>query len=177
MAEDPPRRAYLSLGSNIDKEHNLARAVELLVERVSVASVSSVYETQPVGTTPQESFLNAAVLVETTMSPDDLKTQVLSPIEQELGRVRTADRYGPRSIDVDIVLFDGEEIRTPLQVIPDPEIALRPHLAVPLAELAPDHVHPTTGETLRKIASSLKGKGGISPRPDLDLRALLQHKA
>ncbi len=174
MAEDQPRRAFLSLGSNIDKERNLARAVRLLAERVSVAAVSSVYETQPVGATPQESFLNAAVMVETILSPDDLKTQILTPIEEELGRIRTADRYGPRSIDLDIVLFDSEVIQTPLQVIPDPEIALRPHLAVPLAELAPDHVHPETGETMREIAASLTGQGGISPRPDLDLQPLLQ---
>lgn len=176
MVENRPRRAYLSLGSNIDKERNLARAVELLMERVSVTSVSSVYETDPVGSTAQENFLNAVVVVETTLSPDELKTQVLAPIEQELGRVRTDDRFGPRTIDLDIVLFDGEVIRTPLQVIPDPEIDLRPHLAVPLAELAADHVHPETGETMGEIAASLRGKGRISPRPDLDLRGLLRDR-
>lgn len=176
MAEGHPRRAYLSLGSNIDKERNLARAMKLLAERVRVASVSSVYESEPVGTAPQESFLNAVAMVETALSPDDLKIQILAPIEREMGRLRTADPYGPRTIDLDIVLFNGEVIRTPLQIIPDPEIGLRPHLAVPLAELAPEHVHPETGETIREIAASLRAKGGIFPRPDLDLRRLLQDK-
>jgi 2-amino-4-hydroxy-6-hydroxymethyldihydropteridine diphosphokinase len=84
-------RAYISLGSNIDPERNLPEAVRRMASRCRLLAVSPVYETQPVGRTDQANFLNAAVLVETDLAPDELRDEVLGPIEQELGRVRAAD--------------------------------------------------------------------------------------
>jgi 2-amino-4-hydroxy-6-hydroxymethyldihydropteridine diphosphokinase len=160
MPEPPRNRAYLSLGSNIDKERNLVRAVELLAEAVKIVAASSVYETTPVGTPNQESFLNAAVVVETPLSAESLKTEVLAAIERRLGRRRTADRNAPRTIDIDIALFNDE--------IRDTEVLTRPHLAVPLAEVAPDYRLAPSGKTLSQIATALP-QTGIRRRSELRL--------
>ncbi len=156
--------AYLSLGSNVDKVRNITRAVELLAEVMAVKAVSSVYETAPVGNPNQESFLNAAVIVETDCSPAALKREVLSVIEERLARQRTADKNAPRTIDLDIVLYDDRVLQVDGRVIPDPELLTRSHLAVPLAEIAPDYVHPGTGKTLREIAEALAGQDSILKR-------------
>jgi 2-amino-4-hydroxy-6-hydroxymethyldihydropteridine diphosphokinase len=172
----PPRHlAYLSVGSNIDKERNIKRAVELLAEMVPVRAVSSVYETAPVGKPDQEPFLNAAVIVETDRPPEALKQDVLAVVEERLGRRRTADRNAPRTIDLDIVLYDDAVSQAGGGAIPDPELLVRPHLAVPLAEIAPDYVHPLTGQTLRAIAEQAvhgvgpAGRAVIAKRDDVIL--------
>ena len=162
-------RAYVLLGSNIDKERNLPAALRLLRQRCRVVAVSSVYETLPVGRTDQPTFFNAAALIETPLSPAALKWQVLRPIETQLGRVRTEDPNAPRTIDLDIVLFDDAVFELDGSPIPDPAILQHPHVALPLAEIAPDYVHPVTGETLAEIASRFAGVAGISRRSDIDL--------
>lgn len=162
-------RAYVLLGSNIDKERNLPAAVRLLCERCRVVAVSAVYETQPVGRTNQPTFFNAAVLIETPLSPAELKWQVLRPIEAQLGRVRTEDPNAPRTIDLDIVLFDDAAFELDGSPIPDPALLKHPHVALPLAEIAPDYVHPITGETLAEIASRFTGAAGIWRRPDIEV--------
>lgn len=161
MAEARLNRAYLSLGSNIDKERNIAEAVRLLAEAVSVVTVSSVYETVPVGNPNQESFLNVAVVIETPLSAEALKAEVLVAIEDRLGRRRTKDKNAPRTIDIDIALFNDE--------VRDPEISTRPHLAVPLSEVAPDYRHAPSGKTLAQIAGELP-QAGIKRRSDLSLK-------
>lgn len=170
MPEARLNRAYLSLGSNIDKERNIVRAVEMLAEAVDVVAVSSVYETAPVGDPDQESFLNAAVVVETDDSPEELKREVLTSIENRLGRHRTADKNAPRTIDIDIVLFNDEVLRVGDRMLPDPEVFTQAHLAVPLADVAPDYRHPVTGKTLSEVAAGLIGEGGIVRRSDLSLK-------
>ena len=162
-------RAYILLGSNIDKERNLPAAVRLLCERSRVLAVSSVYETLPVGRTDQPTFFNVAVLIETPLSPAELKWQVLRPIEAQLGRVRTEDPNAPRTIDLDIVLFDDAVFELEGSPIPDPAIREHPHVALPLAEIAPDYVHPVTGETLAEIASRLAAAAGVWRRPDIEV--------
>jgi len=164
-------RAYILLGSNIDKEWNLPAAVRLLRERCRVVAVSSVYETLPVGRTDQPTFLNAAVLIETPLSPAALKWQVLRPIETQLGRVRTDDPNAPRTIDLDLVLFDDAVFELDGSPIPDPAILKHPHVTLPLAEIAPDYVHPVTGQTLAEIASRLADAPGISRRQDIELES------
>ena len=164
----PKNWAFISLGSNIAPERNLPQAVQRLAEHCHLLATSPVYETKPVGKTDQPNFLNAAVLVETDLTASELKTQVLHPIEQELGRVRTADKNAPRTIDLDISLFNDEVLEVERRRIPDPEILEFSHIARPLADLAPQQVHPETGQTLLQIAVSVPA-GGLVRRPDVIL--------
>jgi dihydroneopterin aldolase/2-amino-4-hydroxy-6-hydroxymethyldihydropteridine diphosphokinase len=161
-------RAFISLGSNIEPEQNLTRAVRRLAERSRLLAASPVYDTRPVGTTDQPNFLNAAVLLETALSAADLKAQVLQAIEADLGRVRTEDKNAPRTIDLDISLFNDQVLELGHRHIPDPEILRFAHIARPLADLAPHYHHPETGQTLEEIAASLP-VGDLVTRPDLKL--------
>ena len=99
-------RVFVALGSNIEPERNLREAVRLLASRCRLLAVSAVYQTQPVGKTDQPDFLNAAALIETELGAAELKTRVLQDIERALGRVRSADKNAPRTIDLDITLFN-----------------------------------------------------------------------
>lgn len=144
--------AYLSLGSNIDRERMIPEAVRLLAAHGRIVAVSPVYETAAMGNAGDPAFFNAAVILETALEPAALKQDVLRPLEDQLGRQRTADPNAPRTIDVDISLFDAEILSLGRRRIPDPEILLYPHIAVPLADTAPTLCHPETGETLADIA-------------------------
>ncbi len=151
---------YLILGSNIDKERNLPEAVRLLREKATVVAVSGIYETAPVGLVEQPLFWNTAVLIHTTLSPAEIKVQLLGNIERQLKRVRQADKNAPRTIDLDIVLFndvvqDYDPGDGRFRPIPDPDLLKFAHVAVPVAELAPNLSHPVTGEPLQAIANRL----------------------
>ena len=178
------------LGSNIDREHNLPAAVRLLSEATNVIGVSTVYETIAVGSHQQPNYFNAVVLLETELTPAELKDGLLTRVEQQLGRRRTADKYAPRTIDLDIVLYgdmDSDYIVVGDYIpsdgrphhIPDPDLLRYLHSAVPVAELLPELKHPETGESLHSIAARLLAKasaGGeepIRPRPDIDLQQVL----
>jgi len=152
-----PNRVFVALGSNIDPVTNLQAGVAMLRARdvVTVVAVSPVYETAPVGAVDQADFLNAAVLIETPLPPDALKSGVLQPIEQALGRARTEDKNAARTIDLDIALFNHDVLDLAARHIPDPDILKYPHVAVPLADLAPYHIHPETGQALAEIARDL----------------------
>ena len=144
--------AYLSLGSNIEPEANLTAAVAMLAELTRLVAISSVWETRPLGLLNQPNFLNAAAIVHTKLNAVQLKQQVLSYIEQSLGRLRQGDKNGPRTIDIDIMLFNNQSIMVGQRHIPDNEVLERAFVAIPLAEIAPDYKHPHTGQTLRDIA-------------------------
>jgi len=161
-------RVFISLGSNIDSERNLREAVRQLSLRCQLLAVSPVYETAPVGKTDQPNFLNAAALVETGLAATELKTQVLQAIESELGRVHTADKNAPRTIDLDISMFNDEVFDVGPRHIPDPDILRFAHVAVPLADLAPDLCHPETGQALGQIARNLAAMG-LARRADIVL--------
>lgn len=166
--------AYLSLGSNLDKEHNLPAAVQLLASHGRLLAVSGVYETAPVGNPDDPAFFNAAVALETALQPVELKQQVLALIEQRLGRQRSADPNAPRTIDIDISLFDDAVLDLGKRHIPDPELLRYPHIAVPLADLAPRYCHPETGETLAQIAARVTEVAGpplLRRRDDIILTA------
>lgn len=152
-------RVYVSLGSNINPEQNLPAAVRRLAARFRLRAVSPVYATAPVGKTDQPDFYNAAALIETELDAIELK-RVLQSIEQELGRVRTQDKNAPRTIDLDISLFDDQVLDVGSRHIPDPEILHYAHIARPLADLAPQLRHPETGQTLQDIARGL-GESGM----------------
>lgn len=159
---------FIALGSNIDSEYNMLEAVRLLSLHCRVMAVSPVYETTPVGNTHQPNFLNAAALIETELTAAELKENVLQVIEEELGRVRTEDKNAPRTIDLDIALFRAHDSEAGSSASHDPDILRCAHVAVPLADIAPERHHPVTGQTLQEIARALSANGLIS-RPDVVL--------
>lgn len=146
-------RAYLSLGSNINPAQNLRAAVELLATHTRLLAVSPVWETAPVGIINQPNFLNAAALVATKLSAWELKWDVLRRIETALHRDRSGHRFGPRTIDIDLVLFNNAIFELDGNHIPDPDVLARPFVAIPLAEIAPAYRHPETGQSLETIAA------------------------
>jgi 2-amino-4-hydroxy-6-hydroxymethyldihydropteridine diphosphokinase len=159
---DAETTAFISLGSNIEPEQNLAKAVRLLRSKAKVTGVSSVWRTAPQGFSEQPDFLNMAVKITTALSPETLKTDVLDWIERELGRKRDPlNKNAPRTIDLDISLWGDVALEygsKPWRV-PDPDILRYAHVALPLAELAPDFVHPTEGVTLAEIAGRFDRNG------------------
>jgi 2-amino-4-hydroxy-6-hydroxymethyldihydropteridine diphosphokinase len=159
---------FVSIGSNIEPEQNVREAVRLLASSCTLIAVSPIYQTKPVGKTDQPDFMNAAALIETDLGPAALKAQVLQQIEHALGRVRTADKNAPRTIDLDITLFDGHVLDLGGRHIPDPDLRRYPHIAVPIADLAPRYVHPESGETLYEIAERTLSHGPLL-RLDVDL--------
>lgn len=125
---------YLSIGTNIgEREDNLRRAVRLLAEQVKVETVSAVYETAAVGFTDQADFLNIAVHVKTALSPLAM-LDVCQAIENELGRVRTV-RWGPRVIDLDILLYNNENMNTERLILPHPRMYERAFVLIPLFDV------------------------------------------
>jgi 2-amino-4-hydroxy-6-hydroxymethyldihydropteridine diphosphokinase len=160
------KKAFISLGSNIDPEENLPLAMRKLSVIGEIVAVSMVYQNSAVGPTPQPDFLNAAVLIATDLEPMELRTR-LRDIEAKMGRVRSDDKYAPREIDLDLCLLGEILFESPELTLPDPNLLERPHLIVPMAELEPDFVHPVTGESLWRIAERLKGDTQLTPRPDV----------
>jgi len=139
MASPPssPVRAYISVGSNIDPDVNIARALDLLAEQVEVVAVSSMVRTAPIGPPDQPPFVNGVWCIRTDLPPRRLKFDVLRPIERRLGRARTADRYAPRPIDLDLILYGRVTLDEPDLRIPDPEVD-RPFVRAALAQLDPN---------------------------------------
>lgn len=162
--------AYLLLGSNMEPACNLKDAVRQLARYGRVLGVSSVWESPPAGFASQPRYLNAAVLLETALSAQELKKTAIASIEAALGRVRTANKNAPRTIDIDIMLFNRDVLEVGRRHIPDSEVMERPFAAIPLAEIDPEYVHPETGETLREIAQRFQpASAGMRRRDDVIL--------
>ncbi len=149
-------RVYLSLGSNIEPEANLRVAVGLLARQTKLLAVSSVWETAPIGIADQPNFLNMAALVATELSAQRLKVTVLDAIESRLHRDRSGHRYGPRTIDIDLMLFNRDIFELDGHHIPNAEVLERSFVAIPLAEISPEYRHPKTGQTLASIAAGFR---------------------
>lgn len=153
--------AYIGLGSNIgSRDDNIKRAVEELdaAADIKVTKVSSIYETKPVGYLDQPDFLNAVVEIETTLAPRQL-LETTKSIEKHLER-RHDVHWGPRTIDLDILLFDSVEIDEADFNLPHPEVKKRAFVLVPLTEIAPDLRLPG-GEQVKKLLADLGGPDGV----------------
>jgi 2-amino-4-hydroxy-6-hydroxymethyldihydropteridine diphosphokinase len=145
--------AFVGLGANLgDREVTLRRALELLATRpgVQVVAVSTLRETDPVGHVDQPRFLNGAAALDTTLSPRELLDALLD-IERELGRER-AERWGPRTIDLDLLLYGDEQVDEPGLTVPHPRLHERRFALEPLAELAPDLTVPGRGRLADLLA-------------------------
>jgi 2-amino-4-hydroxy-6-hydroxymethyldihydropteridine diphosphokinase len=140
-------RAFVAAGSNINPEENIRAAIKALAKSVRVAAISTVYQAAAEGRPEQPPFYNCVVEIETDIPPRALKFDILRPIEAKLGRQRSQDKYAARAIDLDLIAYDDMALQTADLTLPDPEIAERPFLAIPLSELAPDLKLP--GQTLR----------------------------
>jgi 2-amino-4-hydroxy-6-hydroxymethyldihydropteridine diphosphokinase len=143
-------RVFLGLGSNQgDRRENLARALQLLGKEITIVRTSSIYETEPVGYLDQDWFLNAVCQAQTDRGPRDL-LELANRVEQALGRVRDI-HWGPRTLDVDILLYGDRIVDEPDLQIPHPRLAERGFVLTPLSELAGELIHPTLGLTIAEL--------------------------
>lgn len=152
---------YLSLGSNIgDREHFIRTAIQLLDQsrdQLQVVQLSSFYETEPVGLTEQASFLNIAAKGYTAFTPEELLKHTQN-IEEQLGRTREV-RWGPRVIDIDILLYNNIRMNTEQLVIPHPRMTERAFVLVPLAEIEPDLILPGSSGQIESLVQSVEKEG------------------
>lgn len=148
----------MGLGSNIDPKRNILKAVERLQNLFQFTGISDAWESFPVGSNGPK-FVNAAISFKTDLNLDKLKRDVLIPVEAQLGRVRTSDKYAPRTIDLDVLIWNEETI--------DPELVKLPHLAIPVAELYPGF-RPFRGtETIQEIAGVLNSNKALVFCPEI----------
>ena len=151
-------QVYLSLGSNIQPETNLPKAIHLLGEYGEIRKVSHVWESNAVGSAGPN-FLNACVLFMTPLFPAELKEQVIHPIEEKLGRKRTADKFAPRTIDIDILIFDDKSCND--------KFWKQAFVVVPLAEIFPEFQNPLTGESIVETAAHFRQSIWMEMRPNV----------
>ena len=147
--------AYLNLGSNIQPETNLPKAVDLLSQYGEILKVSKVWESEPVGT-EGSNYLNVCVLFKSTHSQKDLKENIVHPIEYQLGRRRSSDKFAPRPMDIDIVLFDNIPTSDSFWGLA--------YVVIPLADIYSDFQNPLTGETLSETATRLRREVWLEAR-------------
>jgi 2-amino-4-hydroxy-6-hydroxymethyldihydropteridine diphosphokinase len=151
---------YLSLGSNLgDRGEHLRRAVQALRKEIRINAVSRIYETTAVGVVDQPAFLNIAVSGETALPPEEL-LRFVKGIEHAVGR-RPTFRWGPRVVDIDILLYGDRCLETEDLTVPHVEMAGRAFVLVPLAEIAPDVVHPGLGEPVAALAARVAGRESV----------------
>ncbi len=152
--------AYLCLGSNLgEREENLCQALALLSAKVNLEDVSSVYETEPVGHKEQPLFLNLVCRIATDLPPDEL-LYCAKDIETEMGRIPSFPD-APRIIDIDILFYGDKISSTQDLTIPHPRLQGRAFVLIPLAEIAPDLIHPRLGKSIVQLADAVRGRQGV----------------
>jgi 2-amino-4-hydroxy-6-hydroxymethyldihydropteridine diphosphokinase len=151
-------QAYLSLGSNIEPESNLVRAIEVLQNHGRLEKISNAWESKSVGA-EGPNYLNACVLLATPLERVELKEQALLPIEISLGRRRSANKFAPRTIDIDIVIFDGKSCGD--------KYWEQAFVVVPLVEIYPDFQNPLTPESMTQTATRLRQQVWMKTRPEV----------
>ena len=150
-----PVVVYLGLGSNMgNRQDSLDMALDFLSQRLRVEKVSSLYDTEPIGSIEQSHFLNLVCQGYTRLTPMGLLT-LAKGIENKLGRV-SGRSNAPRPIDIDILFYGNQVIETPELVIPHPRLAERAFALIPLAEIAPGLVHPVSGNTVKELLQGLR---------------------
>jgi 2-amino-4-hydroxy-6-hydroxymethyldihydropteridine diphosphokinase len=147
----PSHKVYILLGSNMgNRKQFLSKAIQqVAVLCGNVVKESSIYETAAWGNTKQAAFLNQVIIIQTTLSPDELMKMLLQ-IETGLGRTRT-EKYGPRTIDLDILFFDDLVYHTSVVTLPHPALQDRRFVLIPLAELSPRKIHPVYRKTIAAL--------------------------
>ena len=150
--------AYLNLGSNIQPETNLLKAVKLLFEYGDVLKVSNAWESKSVGAIGPN-YLNACVLFRTVFMQVELKEKIFRPVEASMGRKRSENKYDPRPIDIDIVLFDNKSYND--------RFWQYAFVVAPLAEIYPEYQNPITGEAITETATRLRQKVWMEIRPEV----------
>ena len=156
--------AYLGLGTNLgDRRNNLQQALGLLAgePRLRLSRCSQIYETEPWGVADQPAFLNCVAEVATSLDPESL-LGLCKRVEEELGR-QPGLRWGPRLIDLDILLYGNEVVGLPHLEIPHPRLHVRAFALIPLAELAPEAVHPLLELSVAELLEKTGGIGGVRP--------------
>lgn len=146
---------FIALGSNVSPEYNLEAALQWLARLTRLLAVSTVWKTPPLGRLDQDHYYNCVALIETDLPPWELKFQVLHGIEQNLGRMRTQDKFAPRTIDLDLILYDEMIMDTPELTLPDPDILRRPFLAAGVLELAPELRLPGFNLSISQVVANL----------------------
>ncbi len=152
-------RAFVSVGSNIDPETNVRAALLRLSKETDLRAISTIYLTEPLGRQGQPPFYNCVIEIETSLPPAELKFGVLRNIEAGLGRRRSDDKFAPRTIDLDLILYDDLVMTTPELTLPDPEILERPFLAIALSEITPGLVLPGSQSGIGEAAAKLSRTG------------------
>lgn len=160
---DTLHTVYISLGSNLgDRSARLGQAIALLREQAGeVVQVSPFYQTAAWGNTGQPDFLNAVAGLKTLLDAEVLMQRLLT-IEQEMGRVR-AEKWGPRTIDLDILLYDDLVLESPTLIVPHPQLHLRRFVLEPLSAIAAQAIHPVFRQTIRALLASCPDRLAVAP--------------
>jgi 2-amino-4-hydroxy-6-hydroxymethyldihydropteridine diphosphokinase len=153
-----PHKFYLNIGSNIHPEINLPSTIELLRKTGKVEAVSNAWESFAIGSNGPN-FLNVSAIYLSPLNSNDLKQKIIRPIEKTLGRIRSKDKYAPRTIDIDIIMIDDKPLNLYLWN--------NPFVVIPLAELVPELDHPIEYKKLSLVAERMSSQTWIKRRPEV----------
>lgn len=153
---------YLGLGSNVGKRReNLEKALGYIAQRMRVVAKSSVYETEPLGNTSQPRFLNMVCEVRTALTPESLLV-LAKGIEKKMGRMPNHPKDSPRTMDIDILFYGDQVLSDPDLIIPHPRLSKRAFVLIPMNEIAPDFIDPSTGKTISALLREIQAvKQGV----------------